>query len=107
MSSDRCGGVKLGGEQQARGEGGVCLREEDLRASPVDPKVYMESYPLTTGQHGFVKGVNADWPQHIWEKDENEPSMLGARNGKPDPPRRASQYQGWGSVRCEELWGLY
>ncbi|KFY82654.1 hypothetical protein V498_08515 [Pseudogymnoascus sp. VKM F-4517 (FW-2822)] len=85
------------------------LREEDLLASPVDPKEYMESRPLRWGKHGFVKGVDADWPRHddIWGNDDNEPSMLGRRNGIPDPPRRVSRYQGWKRVGCEALWGQY
>lgn len=83
------------------------LREEDLRASPVDPKGYIESWPLREGQHGFVKGVEADWLRHMDISEENEPSMCGARNGIPDPPRRVSLYQGWRPVRCEELWYLY
>ncbi|OBT69202.1 hypothetical protein VE03_01881 [Pseudogymnoascus sp. 23342-1-I1] len=85
------------------------LRDEDLRASPVDPREYMDSRPLRWGEHGFVKGVDADWPRHmdIWDNEDNEPSMLGARNGIPDPPRRVSQYQGWRPVRCEEVWDLY
>jgi hypothetical protein len=73
---------------------------------PNDPMMHLDPRPFKWGQHGRVKGVDADWPRHsdIWETDENEPSMLGARNGVPDPPRRVSQYHGWRPVECEELW---
>ncbi|OBT88058.1 hypothetical protein VE02_03677 [Pseudogymnoascus sp. 03VT05] len=89
--------------------GMYCLREEELRAMPNDPMMHLGSSPFKSGQHGRVKGVDADWPRHtdIWETDDNEPSMLGARNGIPDPPRRVSQYQGWRPVECELLWYLY
>ncbi|KAL5348367.1 hypothetical protein ACLOAV_006849 [Pseudogymnoascus australis] len=89
--------------------GMYCLREEELRAMPNDPIVYLDRRPFKWGQHGRVKGVDADWPRHsdIWETDENEPSMLSARKGIPDPPQQVSQYQGWRPVECEQLWDLY
>jgi hypothetical protein len=85
------------------------LSEEELRALPTKPFPYLNTWPLRNGEHGRVKGVDADWPRHvdIWSQDRNESSMLGARNRIPDPPRAVSQYQGWRPVRCEELWDLY
>lgn len=94
---------------EPRERGMYCLREEELRAMPNDPMMHLDSRPFKWGQHGRVKGVDADWPRHrdIWETDENEPSMLGARNGVPDPPRPVTQYQGWRPMECEELWDWY
>ncbi|KFZ16366.1 hypothetical protein V502_05135 [Pseudogymnoascus sp. VKM F-4520 (FW-2644)] len=85
------------------------LMKEEIGATLNDLTVGLKMRALKQGQHGFVKGVDADWPRHsdIWGSDENEPSMLGARNGIPDPPRRLSQYQGWRPVGCEKLWALY
>ncbi|KFY44705.1 hypothetical protein V494_01361 [Pseudogymnoascus sp. VKM F-4513 (FW-928)] len=83
--------------------------EEELRGSPGDAGLRRGFYPFRMGRHGFVKGVDADWPPHnkIWEEEENEPSMLGARNGVPEPPRPVSRYKGWRPIGCEELWGWY
>jgi hypothetical protein len=81
------------------------LSEEKLRTLPRETSPYLNMWPLKMGQHGRLKGVDADWPRHrdILDIDGNESSLLGARNRIPDPPRAVSQYQGWMPVRCEEL----
>lgn len=60
---------------EPRERGMYCLREEELRAMPNDPMMHLDPCPFTWGQHGRVKGVDANWPRHsdIWETDENEP----------------------------------
>ncbi|KAL5346314.1 hypothetical protein ACLOAV_008583 [Pseudogymnoascus australis] len=97
-------------DSEPRERGMYCLREEELRAMPNDPIMHLDPHPFKWGgQHGRVKGVDADWPRHndIWGVEGNVPSLLGARKGIPDPPRPVSQYQGWRPVECEEVWDLY
>lgn len=81
-----------------------CVSEEELQTSLERRVPY-----LTLSQHALVKGIDADWPRHdhIWDPERNESSLLGRRNGIPDPPRPVSQYRGWRPIRCESLWDLY
>lgn len=87
---------------------GWCWNGE-MKQLSVHEELRVGLWPFAEGQHGILKGVDADWPRHsdIWGDEGNEASMLGRRNGIPDPPRPVSQYQGCKPVRCDELWDFY